>query len=357
MFCLLLLGCSTPNKRASSTGHFLSGTPSCTTCTIALDTVVTLRAVGSVLFGESSAIARGSDGGWLVTSSSRNEILAFDSNGRQRGVWGRDGDGPGELRGIDALLGAEARRGLAIQQGRIDAFDGDGKWLFRLPSRYACQLSMPAARLICVARSRKATGDSTGRPFLVLDSTGAVQRQFGPLPVASSRCGLCESYLAWDKDSAGVWAVGVRTYAIEHWTLDGRVLNQIAGVEATWFWGPDGPELGTVDPAATPRKPLGRIWGVLVAPEQRLWVLGSAPIPGQDRVGQLPSKPSATFDQTTAGYGSVVELVDPEHGVVASRFFPGERLMPLQPSLLFRARYDASDFVVIDVLRPRVVSP
>lgn len=81
-------------------------------------------------FGRVSAVALGPDGNVFVADDRNNEVRVFGLDGAHRRTFGRDGEGPGEFRGLYSLAWVGDRL-LTFDPhlGRLGEFSAEGEWL------------------------------------------------------------------------------------------------------------------------------------------------------------------------------------------------------------------------------------
>jgi hypothetical protein len=70
----------------------------CANCRVQVDSILTLGSpVDSVLIDEAPGVARDSRGRFFARASGAKQIIVFDSLGKFRGLFGKEGQGPGEF--------------------------------------------------------------------------------------------------------------------------------------------------------------------------------------------------------------------------------------------------------------------
>ena len=210
----------------------------------------------------------------------------YDRAGRLEKSIGRQGQGPGEFQGAQALR--------FLRSGDLEVYDSRNmqktvigpapdlavKQVTRLrtPVAMSSTLFLPDGRI--VTNGDFAAPPHTGLPIHMLATDGAIARSFGKLPPerrTDVAFPLMRS-LSWaGGDFASVWSAHLRRYRIERWDLAGNLLNTIErGV--SWFapWELDGP--------ITPQSPMPpHVRAVQEIAPGRLAVLLAVAPPGWQR--------------------------------------------------------------------------
>ena len=102
--------------------------------TVVFQDSVVLEETDSLYLGDPAHLASLSDGGYLVTDGMQARVLRFDSHGRQVGIVGRKGRGPGEF--TSPMVAIERRDGsIAVaddELDRISVFDASHEPAFEV---------------------------------------------------------------------------------------------------------------------------------------------------------------------------------------------------------------------------------
>lgn len=142
--------------------------------------VDTLAESDTSFITKASQVHRARDGHVFVSDEGRNRVLEFDEDGRQVRSFGRDGDGPGEFRGVFAttLWGDDSLVVADISSRRISVFRrSNGEFLWDAEGLGSVNsVDSDRARLI-VASFSATSGTAIG----VLDSGSRAMRPALPL--------------------------------------------------------------------------------------------------------------------------------------------------------------------------------
>jgi hypothetical protein len=354
--CCLSLACCTSSRGnhevegiwASET--FLPGFPAwtgCGDCEVTLVPALTIvdSAEGPVL-GEWSAVAMNSRGEFIASSSDGSRLIQYGPSGKKLGWFGRPGTGPGEFLGVGPIFfGAADTLFVPTSDGRVIVFDPEMRYIRETPTALPCQQSLPSGDLLC-AGSRSDSG--VAQPFHLISPRGDTRRSFGRL-ADDTACVYCRSYLVLaSAGSEQFWAMTARDYRLMRWDMSNGAAT-ILHVGSSWLPGPV-----VVAAPGSPQKPSGRIWGLAVAGDaQSVIVFGSAPLetaaPNHPVGPQV--RPRDRSVELAGDYGSIVDVVHPDYGVIARGRFPGARLLSLGGAFAATLDHVASGFVRLHIWR------
>lgn len=274
-----------------------------------------------------------------------NRILVYDSDGILDSVWGRGGEGPGEYRSIRQLLMLRGDSLGVFDQvnARLTVVNADGSvartQLLRI-NPYPHQIAQLADGSIVVAGGEN-TAAATGYVMHVVRPDGSVSPAVSAETVDPYRPSAAQRRLA----AAGmtVWAARPDRYEITEYAADGTPVRMLKR-EVDWF--PDREVEGVNDPAREPPHPY--LTTVHVDEEGFIWAmvrLADADWAPVDSV-------SSILDEER--YDSIVEVIDPDRGVVLrSQRFPWYGHGFTNDGLIVSQRVDALGVVVLDVWRPQ----
>lgn len=276
-----------------------------------------------------------------------DRILVYKTGGGLDAVWGRGGEGPGEYQSIRQLLLLRGDSlGVVDDVGlRLTVLDADGSAARTqpLPFHPFRIVQLDNGSLVMAGLDRTAGGG--GYVMHLIRPDGSVS-PFGPEgTVLRSRPSASQRHLA----AAGktVWAARPDRYELTEFALDGTPLRVLRRA-ADWF--PDRDYEGTVSIAEAPSPYLvalrvdekGRIW-TMVRLADTDWA---------------PSDASGTYGSYGRHYDSVVEVIDPDRGlVVKSQRFGWYGHGFTNDGLFVSHREDVLGIFVLDIWRVTPESP
>ena len=362
--CVALLSpCRPLGGQGLATG---AGIPSCARCSIVRIPVATLGSrTDSVLLGPGSILARDSRGRFYASSATRNgaQIAIFDSVGRQVSSFGKTGQGPGELRGVDALQIGGGDTLYVRFHNTVDVFAPVGRFVRRMTLAGVNGLSdvMPLAGQGLLISARFVGPDlPTGfrNTFQIMDEAGNPAGGFGAEDV---RCAKCFSKIfAPSRNRSSVLAVGRYTYQVEERDLaTGRLVRQLM-VRPPWFI--ENADPGSVTGLA--RRP-SRIMGIAPDTAGLVWITAIAaasdwkPYAGTPPVTRNGAVFSSMVENDTAfvnhmqrSLAMIVEAVDLSGGkVVSSMRTNGDSFVLMDDGTAYDWVEDADGYVRLLVWR------
>ena len=157
--------------------------PACSGCSLKVDTIMRLgKATDPYLFNNYPSVQRDSRRRFVVFATiPRSTVLVFDSTGNHTAVWGREGEGPGEFRGIwmIKMLAGDSLLVVDLATRRLTVLDGTG--------RYARSFTVPFAPLDIhllsadrwVLAGVSYSDEHIGYPLHLYSSSGAHVSSFG----------------------------------------------------------------------------------------------------------------------------------------------------------------------------------
>lgn len=321
----------------------------CTNCGLSVTSVATLAVdTGQFVLGELST-AVPFHAGYVAISADRTRLLAFSREGRLSRVVGTSGNGPGEFATLGMLVALQNGGLLATDESRYHVLDSSLKWTNSFAGRgRACQRSVSDTSLFCVSTR------PTAHTFSVASLTGAEMEAFGPgnQPEVQGGCPLCAAWVLYD-------------HAPQNDVLFASVFHRMLG---TWRSGQSTvtsrpyalpPGLRNALPSSRIREPQGLALGGKVIggwrdPNGNVVVAVHAPMPKErsnaNTQGAL-RRPGSTTLNEFGTYRTVFAAFDSDDRHVGELPFPGERVMPIGPSLAVRPKYDSAGFVQLEILR------
>lgn len=118
----------------------------CASCRVELTQVATLGTRGELTVGQHSVVALGRDGRFYIGEpGERGTIAILDSAGHVLKTFGRYGDGPGEMRSIQAISVADGDT-VAVFGARLTLFTRNGRFLSSriVPGQFQIRSALPA---------------------------------------------------------------------------------------------------------------------------------------------------------------------------------------------------------------------
>lgn len=290
----------------------------CGACAISLQREITLRDTPATPFGANvTAVARDSVGRIYVPSRiARGEVYLFSEAGDYIRTIGREGEGPGEYRVVNAVL--------VGRRDSIRLFDNVNARMTVLSSSFEVSRTarMPvgirptevaiAPDGLIIAASRVATPERIGFPLHAIRQDGTLQRSYGAedttryvrAPFALSR--------AVAVDSQGrTWAARRTSYHLELWDTHGTKQLDLRSA-VPWFepWRID-------EPLSPDTPPLTWIQAIRVDDDGRLWVLFR--ISSEEFASSLVPENSARgkyyrIADYSLAFDTIIEVIDPVAG-------------------------------------------
>lgn len=324
----------------------------CARCRIKVDSVVSFgRATDDEWLNNYPSVQRLPRQRWVVFGSiPRSKLLIYDSVGDLLSTLGREGDGPGEFRGIWRLKRLPGDSILVIdwETRRLTVFDADGRYARSLNAPFAILDLEPFSANVWVAAGMAFTEEHIGFPLHRLSASGAIEHSFGgDVTVLQHRPSAAQRVIT--ADSGGVWAGRHDRYEIEYWSLSG-VHRTTLDRKTSWF--PDREDEGSRDSWQMPIQP--RIRDLYRDPDGRLWVIAVAARPGWQ-----PSPQNwGGIETDEQNLETIIEVIDPQEGVLVAR----ERFAWIGWSFtddgdIVTYHHDRDGVMVVTLLRPSVIKP
>ena len=261
-------------------------------------------------------------------------ISVWDSRGRYMTSFGREGEGPGELRalGMKGLV-IDSRDNLHVRDDSRDwsVFSPEQEFLRR--ARAHAMGALWGEQVMVLddgsALSSNATPPDPQNFFVLFDSSGARQRSFGPVGETSpGSWGRPIAHAGGDTFWAAPPEVGSNAYVLEEWGIDGE-LRRTLRRDVAWFeWRGE----REISPAVVQMN---------IARDGLLYVLVRRPTPDYLRSfsrdgGRQPIDVEARR-RRDGGTEVVVEVIDTRSGeLLASDIHAAAELRERVPRRLFR---------------------
>ena len=305
----------------------------------------------TVLLDSNGRFITGNAVGWDAT------ISVWDSRGRYLSSFGREGEGPGELRQRGMLtMFIDGRDHLHVRDGAFawSVFSPEHVFLRRVSAHVMGGLPGTTAMLddgSALASDRR--GDP-GRYFRVVDSTGALQRAFGTVKRGSPWIGREITHAGGDTFWAAPPEDGSEAYVLEEWGVDGTLRRTLRREVSWWQWRGHR-EISS----AVRRLHLARNGLLYVALRRPTYAYVRQFTRGGNRVGD----PRELRERRDAGFEIVLEVIDTRSGeLLASDVHPASRAREIVPSL-FRGslrgyRYKVGDdgFPFVEIVDVQLVA-
>lgn len=168
-------------------------------------------------------------------------ISVWDTRGRYLYSFGGEGEGPGELTALGALnLLIDGRDRLHVRDGsaRWSVFSEDHEFVRRVPANVMGGL--PWMTTILDSGSALASDglvSNRSHHFRVTDSTGALERVFGPVAEGSAGWDMRGiTHFGGDTFWAGPGFRGADAYVLEEWGIDGELRRTFRRDAPWWRW-------------------------------------------------------------------------------------------------------------------------
>ena len=277
--------------------------------------------------------------GWPVT-----RVLVYDSDGKLASVWGRQGDGPGEYRSIGQLLmlRGDSLGVLDESNSRLTVLNADGT----VARTQLLPISPYPHRIVeiddgtLVVAGGEHTAAASGYVMHLVHTDGSASPFVPAGMVLRSRPSASQRRLA--ANGMTVWAARPDRYELTQYGADGVPLRVVKR-EADWF--PDRETEGAMDFAREPPAPY--LADVRVDEEGLIWTM----VRLADAEWAPVDDVASVVDERR--YDSIVEVVDPDRGVVVrSQRFPWYGHGFTNDGLVVSQRENTVGVVVLDVWRP-----
>lgn len=279
-----------------------------------------------------------SDGRFISANARgwRTAISVWDARGRYLSSFGGEGEGPREFLSRYGMLNL-----LLDDRGRLHIRDGSPAWSLFSPDHDFIR-RVPAnvmggligSSVILDGGSALASDgilSNQSHYFRVTDTTGALERVFGPLGDATAGTERRPiSYVGGGSFWAGPGEKGAQSYLLEEWGIDGELRRTIRRDVSWWQW------RGEMDTSA-------RVRQVHIVRNGLLYILAWRPTDEylreyESRAGR--ERPVADWEwweslEAMAEY--VVEVIDTRSGeLLASEVYPQPQRHEIVPMALFR---------------------
>ena len=268
----------------------------CAKCSIALTRIAMLAPPDSVPdIGPNAMVVTDSRGRFYVSSSDSRHVHRFTADGRFDGEIGRPGQGPGELQGIATLSVGPGDSLFVFDQARLAVFTPNGTYARTARTPGAVGSAVVRADGSLLAKMSIPSPERVGFPVHLIASDGSVY-SFGLTQDGrySANCPHCTARDLHPSPRAGrVWLTARNRYALESWSVDGKLLSAYRVQDSKWFKDWDR-EANWIDGSS--RRP-SSILQVAEMVNGDLWVLGAQ---GSENARPLP--PPAGSGITVGGY-------------------------------------------------------
>jgi hypothetical protein len=285
----------------------------CSTCRVSLERVAVLGdEEGEGYVGEVSTVRRGQRFFYLWHWEDQSRVKVYDSDGRFLQTLGQRGGGPGEFEGIIAMevspgdslfvLDAALMRYTVFSPELALVRTADVPFL---PEENSIAF-LPGGSFL--ASGRVPTRDLVGLPHHLFDRSGERLVSFGdPLGRDVGRDQFFRFPTA--SRSGTFWVAHYEQYRLTEWGVAGEKLRTISPVRE-WFEQSKEDVLAPSQNGARP--PQSAILDIVQDDEGLLWVLGRTQDPDWRQVARSDGR----VDDRTAFFDSVLEVIDPDTGVI-----------------------------------------
>jgi hypothetical protein len=199
--------------------------PACRIEIVKARTVVSSAADAGLPDGQ--LLAKDSRGRFFSTTPQRDEVLVYGSAGRFLRLFGRRGQGPGEIHRIsDITIGPGDSIWIFHSDRTFLVFDSAAHYARQghLPGSANTARPLPSGELLYA--SSIATERSAGLPVHVTRADGTLARSFDVgRAVLDPRCHECQRRVVALGDSGTVWVAWTNRYRLERWSITGRLLQ------------------------------------------------------------------------------------------------------------------------------------
>ncbi len=359
VLCMLLAGaCTATGDRTVALIH---DTPSCASCTLALDTLFTIGDADGpgMLESSSNAIVRDGQGRFLVTRSYGNAIQVFDSTGRFMQRVGVAGGGPGEFREISMLHVGTGDSVHVVDWALSRRTVLDSEFRFARSASLDVQLQMVPALLLpggeLLVNHAVGSPAGAGFPLHLLGTDGSIIRSFTETTDsgAAHATGATSSGRALAHAADGLAWSATRTayelHLIEPTT--GRLVRRLSR-RTSWF-----PELNTdvVRERRERGEPVPWVSSIHEDARGLLRVHSRVPDPRWRTAIREGSGSHPIITDPLRYTDSMLEVIDPRTGtLVVSRRFDAPLDMFLGDDLVIASTEDADGNPRFLVMRMRI---
>jgi hypothetical protein len=296
--------------------------PGCRGCSIEFQRIATLgQADGpGIIEGDNTSAVADGRGRYFLYYAYRPWVKVYDAQGRFIKSLGREGEGPGEFRGVGIVR---------VSAGdTIHVFDGDNPThsVFSPSLEFVRSNRLqivPQVTGVALGGNRAVlavpihTPERVGLPLHLVDR-GRLVRSFG------SESGAYRPDIPYFDDRAiapasggNLWVAHRNRYQIELWSTDGRKLREYRR-SVEWF--PPLLRNWSISPNTPPPTRLQQVWE---DPEGRLWVKMGVADRNWRRAVRRGGPHGYTIDNDDDYLDTVIEVIEPRRGrVLASRRFP-----------------------------------
>ncbi len=269
-------------------------------------------------------------------------ISVWDSRGEYLRSFGRVGEGPGEFSARGTMnLFIDGRDRLHVRDGapRWSVFTPEHEFIRRVPANVMGGLFGTTVILDDGSAVNGMTYYDVAHQFRLVDSTGVLQRGFGPVGDERVSTRRYITYAGGDTFWAAPPAGGSDAYVLEEWGIDGELRQTLRRDVTWWRWRRDGG-------AST------QVHRLHVAGNGLLYTLVWRPTDEYDRGierlergleragGELMWTPEAMAERSRLGdelTEHVVEVIDTRSGeLLASEVFTRSRAQEIVPRAFFR---------------------
>jgi len=358
----LLLTVSAPTTGTAQERVRIAERPACARCRIVLTPAVRIgdeEGDGIIEHMQSrGAVTR--DGTVLVIGSYSTSIKVFDRGGRFLRTLGREGDGPGEFRGISAVrIGhGDSVHVFDYMSSRHSVFSPQLSFVRSTPLPSLPSLEVvPAGPGAWIFNATSRAPERIGWPLHLVRADGGIQRSFG------SETGVHRRGIPFFTDRAlapaghdRVWSSYRSQYVIDLYEVStGRLIKQLIR-EADWFPSrmhptPSPPPPLRPDPLVHAIQPdsAGLLWVMIAVPDTR-WRTTVRPPSVQH--------PHGGVEDEQVFWDTRIEVLDPSKGtLVASIVVPTHIRYLLAPGVVGTVLLDQDGHPRLHTWQMRLVSP
>lgn len=340
------------------------GRASCTSCAVVLTPAATISAPQEASeLGYFSTLAVSSRGHVTVSSDDGAKILLFGTNGNFVRAFGVKGSGPGEFTRIAKLVYGPQDSLFVFEARKVHVFDPSLRFARTHALPGAIQAAVPQSDGSMLVGMQIASEKAHGYPVHLLSSRGQPIKSFGQQGRVSHdpRCRVCNKLVFTSSGIANRIVVSApNSYAWEVWSSGGQLLSSYR-VDSEWFkpWTDTGNWLS----GESPKPP--SIANVAIDSNKRFWIaLTRAPatwkrqappdgVTAGPRGVAFANRQGASYymvERDSASIETVIQVVDPATGVVATSTHPGTVIL-LSSSLAYRMSVDEDEGIVFRLLR------
>ena len=269
-------------------------------------------------------------------------ISVWDSRGEYLHSFGRVGEGPGEFsaRGMMSLF-RDSRDNLHVRDGSLmwSVFTPEHEFVRRVPANVMGGLTGTTIILDDGSAVNGMSDYGRTRQFRVADSTGALQRAFGPVSDERGYRRQRLSYAGGDTFWAGPPDDGSDAYVLEEWGIEGELRQTLRRSVSWWRSSEEGrPSTGVVQLHIADN---GLLYVLIWRPTDEYLREIERLESGLERVGgEIMFTPEAMSEQIRlrdALTEHVVEVIDTRAGeLLASEVLPVSQAREIVPRDFFR---------------------